>query len=47
MTVHHNFINNPTTLSGLQKSRPISTAFILKSDESDDGDYSVVEDKIK
>jgi exopolysaccharide biosynthesis protein len=47
MTVKHQFINNPSTQSGLYKSRPISTAFILKSDESDDGDYSAVVDKIK
>jgi exopolysaccharide biosynthesis protein len=47
MTVKNKFINNPTTKSGLNKSRPIPTAFILKSDEEDNGDYSIVLDKIK
>ncbi|MCI8310481.1 MAG: phosphodiester glycosidase family protein [Clostridia bacterium] len=42
MTIKNKFINNPTTQSGANKSRPIPTAFILKADDSDDGDYSTI-----
>ena len=42
MTVHGNFINKPTTRKGEEKSRPIPTAFILKEDDSDDGDCSAI-----
>ena len=33
ITLNHEFINNPTTMSGDKRSRPIPTAFILKSDD--------------
>lgn len=46
MTVKGKTINNPTNLSGGSGTRPIPTAFILKADESDNGDYSVVKDKV-
>ena len=46
MTVNGVTINDPTTLSGIHRTRPIATAFILEKDDSDDGDYSVVADKI-
>lgn len=46
MTVKGKTINNPTTLSGSNGTRPIPTAFILKPDDSDDGDYSPVENKV-
>lgn len=47
MTVKGKTVNNPTTLSGGNGTRPIPTAFILKADNSDDGDYSAVKDKVK
>lgn len=46
MTVKSKTVNNPTTLSGNNGTRPIPTAFILKADESDDGDYSAVKNKV-
>ncbi|MBR1540811.1 MAG: phosphodiester glycosidase family protein [Clostridia bacterium] len=45
MTVKSILINNPTTKSGNHRSRPVPTAFILKPDEKDNGDYSIVENK--
>ena len=47
MTVKNILINNPITQSGKHRTRPISTAFILKPDEEDNGDYSVVSNKIE
>ena len=47
MTVKNILINNPITKSGKHRTRPISTAFILKPDEEDNGDYSVVSNKIE
>ena len=47
MTVKNKLINNPTTKSGKHSSRPISTAFILKSDNEDNGDYLVVKSKVE
>ena len=47
MTVHSSLINDPTTQSGSHRTRPVATAFILEADESDDGDYSVVADKVE
>ena len=46
MTVRGKTVNNPTNLSGGNGTRPIPSAFILKPDDSDDGDYSVVKDKV-
>lgn len=46
MTVRGKTVNNPTNLSGGSGTRPIPSAFILKADDSDDGDYSVVRDKV-
>ena len=46
MTVKGKTVNNPTTLSGNSGTRPIPSAFILKADDSDDGDYSVVKNKV-
>lgn len=46
MTVRGKTINNPTNLSGAHKTRPIPTAFMLRADDSDDGDYSVVKNKV-
>lgn len=47
MTVKNKLINTPITQSGKYRSRPISTAFILKSDDEDNGDYSVVSNKFE
>lgn len=39
MTVNHEMINNPISKSGKQMSRPIATAFILKSDNENKGEF--------
>lgn len=39
-------VNDPIDSTGAHKTRPIATGFILKSDDSDNGDKSVVEDKL-
>ena len=39
MTLNHKFINNPSTMSGQNRSRPIPTAFILRPDDSNDGEF--------
>lgn len=46
MTVHKYLVNDPTTKSGAHRMRAIATAFMLEADDSDDGDYSVVADKV-
>lgn len=46
MTVKGKTVNNPTNLSGGSGTRPIPSAFILKADDSDDGDYSTVKNKV-
>lgn len=46
MTVKGKTVNNPTNLSGGNGTRPIPSAFILKADDSDDGDYSAVKNKV-
>ena len=46
MTVKNQLINNPISKSGHHKSRPISTAFIFRKDNEDNGDYSVVSQKL-
>lgn len=46
MTVKGKTVNDPTNLSGANATRPIPSAFILKPDDSDDGDYSVVKNKV-
>lgn len=46
MTVKGKTVNNPTNLSGGSGTRPIPSAFILKEDDSDDGDYSAVKNKV-
>ncbi len=47
MTVRNTLINDPTSLNGEHRSRPVSTAFVLYSDDEDNGDYEVVKDKVK
>lgn len=46
MTVKGKTVNDPTNLSGGSGTRPIPSAFILKADDSDDGDYSAVKNKV-
>ena len=42
LVVGNEMINDPTSLEGEHRSRPVATAFILDSDESNDGDSSAV-----
>ena len=46
MTVKNTLVNDATSKDGDHRSRRISTAFILTEDESDDGDFSVVANKL-
>ena len=46
MTVKNTLINDATALNGEHRSRPVATAFVLTKDASDDGDYSVVANKL-
>lgn len=46
MTVGNTLVNDPTSLGGDARSRPIASAFILTKDSSDDGDCSVVANKL-
>ncbi len=46
LTCGSRLINDPTTLSGDHRTRPIPTAFILEADDSNDGDHSVVAGKV-
>lgn len=47
MTVGNTLINDPTSMNGEHRTRPVSTAFILSTDDSDNGDKAVVSDKVK
>lgn len=46
MTVKNKTINNPVENNGNTEMRIIPTAFILQADNSDNGDYSIVKDKV-
>jgi exopolysaccharide biosynthesis protein len=46
MTVHSCIVNNPTNLAGSHRTRQVATAFILEADASDNGDYSIVANKV-
>ena len=46
MTVNNTLVNDATALDGDHRSRPVATAFILTADSSDDGDCSVVANKL-
>jgi len=46
MTVHSQLINDATALNGDHRSRPVATSFLLMEDDSDDGDYTVVANKL-
>lgn len=47
MTVNSILVNDPTSMSGEHRTREVSTAFILKPDASNNGDHSIVENKLK
>jgi len=42
LVVGSQMINDPTSLNGEHRSRPVSSAFILEADESNNGDLSAV-----
>ena len=46
LVVEDTIVNNPTNASGENKTRPISTAFILERDDENLGDDEVVENKL-
>jgi len=46
MTVKGKVVNDPITKNGNSDIRLVPSAFILRADDSDDGDYSVVKDKV-
>lgn len=46
LVVNNTIVNDPIDSSGAHKTRPISTGFIVTRDKSDDGDHSVVSDKL-
>lgn len=47
LVVGDTIVNDPIDSTGAHKTRPISTAFIVSKDESDDSDHSVVANKLK
>lgn len=46
LVVNNTIVNDPIDSTGAHKTRPIATGFILKKDDSDAGDHSVVADKL-
>lgn len=46
LVVNNTIVNDPIDSSGAHKTRPISTGFIVTKDDSNDGDCSVVADKL-
>lgn len=47
LVVNGTIVNDPIDSTGAHKTRPIATGFILKADDSDDSDHSLVEDKLE
>ena len=47
LVVNNKIVNDPIDSQGNHRTRPVSTAFILKKDSKDNSDHSVVEDKLK
>jgi exopolysaccharide biosynthesis protein len=43
MVVGNSLINDPTSMNGEHRTRPVATAFILSSDKSNNGDNSAIE----
>ena len=46
LVVGDTIVNDPIDSTGAHKTRPIATGFVLKADDSDNGDKSVVQDKL-
>ncbi len=46
LTVKHKLISDTTSRDGDHRSRPVATAFILDADEADNGDYSIIANKL-
>lgn len=46
MTVNSKLVNDPTSMTGEPRTREVSTAFILKPDDSNNGDHSIVADRV-
>jgi len=46
LVVNNTIVNDPIDSTGAHKTRPIATGFILTKDDSDNGDHSVVADKL-
>lgn len=46
LVVKNTIVNDPIDSSGAHKTRPIATGFIVTKDDSDDGDHSVVNNKL-
>lgn len=46
LVVDDTIVNDPIDSTGAHKTRPIATGFIITKDDSDDGDRSVVEEKL-
>ena len=47
LVVKNQIINDPIDSQGNHRTRPVSTSFILVPDSKDDGDFSVVKDKLE
>lgn len=47
LVVNNTIVNDPIDSTGAHKTRPIASGIILTKDESDDGDHSVVADKLE
>ncbi len=47
LVVNDTIVNDPIDSTGAHKTRPIATGFVLTKDDSDDGDRTLVEDKLK
>jgi len=46
LVVNNTIVNDPIDSAGAHKTRPISTGFILTKDDEDNGDHSLVADKL-
>ena len=46
LVVNDTIVNDPIDSTGAHKTRPIATGFILTKDDSDDGDHSIVANKL-
>lgn len=46
LVVNDVIVNDPIDISGAHRTRPVASAFILEKDEKDNGDATVVQDKL-